>query len=504
MRKSTKSFTLADLQAAPKLELHCHLDGSFPLDLLFETANKYPDTLPDYVTSPVDGSKMPVKAPLLACKTAADMAPLVTSANRLGLPQMLAAFDMFLPIVADKMDVLEKAAKMFVKRKADNNVIYTEARYSPHVMLHPAPECPEPKHTAEDVVKAVTRGLQAGVKEYGIVVKQILCCLNLSPQWSAEVADLCIKYKDADDAPPETCGVVGIDIASGEQHFDDPTIFALHKAALDKARTHGLGVTVHAGEGTSPASHVATAISPTGYHASRIGHGYAACNCPSLLDTLRSESILLEICPTSSVCTQSHTSKVLKQRVNMLLERKNPIAPSTDDPAVFEINLDGEFERVASMITYKNQDGEPKMKPTDLISKDAHFNFVFMMTSALDLAFCSDVTRAAVRSRLLSSPFYDDGSTKKTTPGGEKTTSWPPETTTTLDHAVQVELGQSGRPVSEGRRRYGWLKIAALGMLLVGLCLLAHGPPADAPTMPDLDLDRVYQIAKSILRNGNV
>jgi len=96
-------------------------------------------------------------------------------------------------------------------------------------------------------------------------------------------------------------GVVGVDIAAGESHFDDEEMFKQHKHAIDRARKSNLFVTIHAGEGKCGYEHVDKAISDDGYGASRIGHGYGAFQNQGTLDSLKEKSILLEMCPRSSI-----------------------------------------------------------------------------------------------------------------------------------------------------------------------------------------------------------
>ena len=69
---------------------------------------------------------------------------------------------------------------------------------------------------AEQVVRAVGCGLRRGEQRLGVVLRQILCCLDFAPQWSAECATLL-------QTVGREGGLVGIDVAAGEAHFAEGT-----------------------------------------------------------------------------------------------------------------------------------------------------------------------------------------------------------------------------------------------------------------------------------------
>jgi len=136
-------------------------------------------------------------------------------------------------------------------------------RYSPHEFFEEQHKEHPPEGMAKAVVEAISRGLARGQKSFGIAVRQILCCINFCPHWSMDAVKTALDCHEL--------GVLGIDIASGEHHFDVDNLHAGHKAALDLAHKEGLPITVHAGE-DGPAANCQKAIEV--YHARRIGHGY--------------------------------------------------------------------------------------------------------------------------------------------------------------------------------------------------------------------------------------
>ncbi|MBK7893176.1 MAG: adenosine deaminase [Bdellovibrionales bacterium] len=136
--------------------------------------------------------------------------------------------------------------------------------------------------------------------------------------------------------------VVGVDLADNEAGFD-PAPFAPHFMRAKKA---GLGITIHAGEALIPeaAANVLTAIEKLG--AERIGHGIQIIHNTEVLKRVAREGVLLEICPTSNVLTNS-VPTLQAHPIRRLMDAGVKVCVNTDDPGVFDYDLTHEYRALA-------------------------------------------------------------------------------------------------------------------------------------------------------------
>jgi len=147
------------------------------------------------------------------------------------------------------------------------------------------------------------------------------------PEHALEVAEIAASCAE--------CGVVGLDLAGDEENFP-PALFA---RACEVAREAGLGITVHAGEFSGPAS-VWTAIYQLG--ATRIGHGFRAVEDPELVAYLRDHGITLEICLTSNV-RLGLVPSWKGHPVRALFHAGVRVTLNSDDPLLLQTNLTSEM-----------------------------------------------------------------------------------------------------------------------------------------------------------------
>jgi adenosine deaminase len=128
--------------------------------------------------------------------------------------------------------------------------------------------------------------------------------------------------------------IVGFNLAGDEAGYP-PAQFA---AAYAIAAGAGLGCTVHAGEHAGAESVREALTLPI----SRISHGVRAIEAPDLVETLAERAIVLEVCPTSNIATGVYASYA-EHPMRALYEAGVKLTLGSDDPPYFGASIGGEY-----------------------------------------------------------------------------------------------------------------------------------------------------------------
>jgi adenosine deaminase len=154
-------------------------------------------------------------------------------------------------------------------------------------------------------------------------------------------------------------GVVGFGLGGDETAgpaADFADLFAEVKA-------EGYGVTIHAGEvprmGAAAVDSIRQAVEDCG--ADRIGHGLAAAQDPLILATLAARDVFVEMCPGSNLRTGGIAAWD-DHPLRTFLTAGVPCCLNTDDRALFDLDLDGEYRRAGELLalTEAEYDGMQK------------------------------------------------------------------------------------------------------------------------------------------------
>ena len=211
-----KSISKELLLQLPKVELHCHLDGSLRVSSILDQAK-------------IDNIKLPFK-------NYDDLtAYFKIGENRGSLEDYIKRFDITL-CVMQTPKALSRFAYELIEDVSKENVRYIEVRYSP--ILHT-----KKGMALEEALESVRKGLKRGEKDFGVKSGIIVCGIrHISPEASLKLADLAVRYKNR--------GVVGFDLAGSEENFPAKE----HREAFYLIRNNNVNATIHAGEAYGPSS----------------------------------------------------------------------------------------------------------------------------------------------------------------------------------------------------------------------------------------------------------
>jgi len=248
----------------PKIELHCHLDGSVRPETIIDIAKKENIDIPTYDTETIRNMMI---APL-------ECTSLVEYIERFELPITVMQSKTSLKRIA--YELLEDAAK--------ENIKYIEVRFGP--LLHIKKGL-----TVEEVIESVLEGIKLAEQTYDIKGNLILSCLRNMPVET--VYDVIESGKEFLNK-----GVVAIDLCANE----DEGFCKNYVEPITLAREYGYRVTIHAGE-TGIGENVLEAVELLG--AERIGHGVYIKDCKEAYSIVKDKKVVLEMCPTSNVQTKA-------------------------------------------------------------------------------------------------------------------------------------------------------------------------------------------------------
>ena len=217
---------------------------------------------------------------------------------------------------------LERTAYELGLDSAAENIDYLEVRWAPRLHLGGGLSVPQ-------VIEAVLSGLDAApVKAVAIV-----CAMrHHAAKDNVELARQAGRFAGR--------GVVGFDLAGDEARYPASP----HRPAFEAARAAGLRLTCHAGEAGGPSS-VEEAL---GFGVERIAHGVIGARDPRIVERIRSEGIVLDLCPTANwKCKAVPT--LAEHPLPRLVRAGVRCTISTDSRTVAATTLSHEFELAAEM-----------------------------------------------------------------------------------------------------------------------------------------------------------
>ena len=316
-----RMITPEELNAAPKVLLHDHLDGGLRPGTVLDLAREIGHQLPR--------------------SDAAELgAWFVESADSGSLERYLETFDHTVAVM-QTAEAITRVASECVQDLAADGVVYAEVRYAPEQHLTRG-------LTLEQVVDAVREGFEHGmsVAERPIVARQLLTAMRHKAR-SREIAELSVAYRDA--------GVVGFDIAGAEAGFP-PT---RHLDAFEYLQRENAHFTIHAGEAFGLPS-IWQALQWCG--ADRLGHGVRIIDDIEVRDDgtvalgrlasyVRDKRVPLELCPSSNLQTGAAASYA-EHPIGLLRRLHFRATVNTDNRLMSGTSMSREFEHLVDAFGY--------------------------------------------------------------------------------------------------------------------------------------------------------
>lgn len=288
-----------NIQQLPKIDLHCHLDGSLTKAMI----EKYVDQIvtPEMLTVSED------------CQS---------------LTEYLEKFDLPLRCLQNE-EGLEDGAYSFVEEVAKENIQYIEVRFAPMLSVHDSLSC-------EKVIEAVRKGMERGKTDFGVRYGIIVCAMrNHSLEQNLKMLKCAREFLEN--------GVCALDLAGDESAY--PT--QLFRDLFQEANRLEMPFTIHSGE-TGNLENVREAYK---LGAKRIGHGIALKKDPELMAAYAAAGIGVEMCPTSNFQTKAVRSwqeYPLRQFVDMGMK----VSINTDNRTVSGTTMTKELTKIYEQYGY--------------------------------------------------------------------------------------------------------------------------------------------------------
>ena len=295
----------AALRRLPKVELHCHVEGTMRPETVIELAGR-------------NGVPLPTTS----------LQELYTYGS---LDEFLRVFWLVQSVLTTREDWARLGYESVLDGAAAGRV-YAETFFTPARHLAAG-------QRLADVVAGLAEGVAAGDAETG--ARTVLIC-DLDRAFGGEagrqLVDELVELRRA--GAPGTERVIGIGMDSTELGVD-PLAF---REAYRAAARAGLRRTAHQGEDT-PASAISQVIDELG--AERVDHGLSAADDPVVLARLADLRIPLTQCPTSNVVIANRIASVAEHPFPRMRAAGVLVTLNTDDPALIDLDLAREYATCA-------------------------------------------------------------------------------------------------------------------------------------------------------------
>lgn len=284
-------MTLEELTLLPKVELHCHLDGSLSREFVEARLGRT-----------VSQKELQVEE---SCTSLAEYL------EKFSLPGLC---------LMDEKG-LEDAGYDVLKGMSKENVLYAEIRFAPLLSETADMSC-------RKVIEALLKGLERGKKEFCIDFGVITCAMrHHNQEENFRMLKTAREYLGY--------GVCAADLAGAEASYPMSEFMELFR----NARKLEMPFTIHAGECGS----VQNIIDAVAAGAGRIGHGIAMKGHYHLQRELADKRIGIEMCPISNLQTKAVQSPE-EYPIREFLNAGVRVSVNTDNRTVSNTTLTKELQ----------------------------------------------------------------------------------------------------------------------------------------------------------------
>jgi adenosine deaminase len=292
------------LDRLPKVELHCHVEGTMRPRTVVELARQ-------------NGIPLPTADPTALYR--------YTS-----LDTFLEVFWLVQSTLGRPQDWARLAYESVVDGAA-HGLVYRETFFTPARHLAAGQDL-------AGIVAGLAEGLEAGERETGARV-MLICDIDRAYGGAAgrELVELLVELRHAGAAGTDR--VIGLGLDSTEKGVD-PAQFAEAFALAGRA---GLRRTSHQGEETPP-SYIEAGLDVLGCE--RIDHGLSSIQDAELCKRLADQRIPLTVCPSSNVVIANAVPRLELHPYRRMREAGLLATLNTDDPALTELDLGREYSSV--------------------------------------------------------------------------------------------------------------------------------------------------------------
>lgn len=292
--------------AIPKVELHCHVEGTIRPSTVVELARKA-------------GRPLPVEDPLQLYRYDS-------------LDSFLRIFWLVQETITSPEDWARAAYESLVDA-APHGLRYREMFFTPARHLAAGQDLGA-------IVAGLTEGIAAAERATGVRCRLIA---DIDRTYGGKAGRELVERVGELRRVGRAEYVIGIGLDSTELGVD-PRDFA---EAFALAPRFGLRRTAHAGEDTGP-ENIAAALDALG--AERIDHGLAILGDAALTRRVAERRIPLTVCPNSNILIANKFKRLEEHPFRRMREASLLATLNTDDPAMTDLDLGKEYRTVAKAL----------------------------------------------------------------------------------------------------------------------------------------------------------